>query len=178
MAIGNVTGGSASIHQEDLPILDDGSVSNAAQGRGSDFTHRFINDGNLNHHHIRKAIMRDVGLTMSVIARETLHVRMHYPSWPADLYRVSRGVALMSAARVITAQDLARCPHLAQGGAYLRPHFGRKSLYGNGAFRLPNGVTRGVVDPEILGIHRACRWWHMAYRKSDTSGTSATFFAC
>ena len=133
-----MTGGAASSRQADLPVLNDGPISNDAHDPAPDVTHRFLKGGKLNHQHLRREIKHAAYLSRSVIARIPLYVMAHYPSWSGDLTRIVLGVSPMRLAREITARDMARFPHLAQGGpAYLRPHSGQTFLYENGAFRLP-----------------------------------------
>ena len=68
------------------------------------------------------------------------YVVENYPSWPNEIARVALGVVLMSLTNDITSKGLVHFLHLAQGGVYLRSHYGKTFLYGNGAFRLSNGV--------------------------------------
>ena len=140
MVFGNMYGGAASSQQGDLPVAYDASVCNDAQEAAPDVTHRPLNNGNPNLLHLRKEIQPGSDLTWSVIARRNRYVKENYPSWSTDLTRIALGVVLMSVTREITAHDLVHFLHLAQGGAYLRPHSGQAFLYENGAFRLFNGV--------------------------------------
>ena len=132
MVLGNLTSAPESSRQENLRVPRDGDVSNSAHLGHRDITLRVLSDGNANLHHIRKEIQPDADLTMSVITRMTTYVRQRYPSWSADLTRISLGVVLMSATREVTVQDLVHFLRLAQGGAYLRSHCGQAFLYENG----------------------------------------------
>ena len=89
------------------------------------------------------------------------YVGARYPSWSEEISRVALGVALMSLTKDITAQDQVHYLHLAQGGIYLRSRPVQTFLYGNGSFRLFNGVMPESVLQrcrEYASYVEGCLW--------------------
>ena len=84
----------------------------------------------------------------------------------------------MSVACEIAAHDLVHFLHLAQGGAYLRPHSGQTFLYENGAFRLFDGVMpESVIQRrKEYSAYVEGHLWRIE-KKSAEAGASATFCA-
>ena len=90
--------------------------------------------------HLRVDVHTDDDLARIVIGRRIHFVPAEYPTWTDAITRVALGASLMSKTRGITTQEQVRLMHLSHGSNYIRLHEFQTYLFGNGSFRLFNGV--------------------------------------